>query len=98
MIACDIHDYIEITCLYRIRVALTLKNGQVLDGIGTTTKTESMPSELNNPGLKRELLCFMLTHTPSGTMGRDESVEVDLMDILSMEALEENRHFSRIEF
>ena len=31
-VSCDLHDYIEIACMYGYRVKLTLKDRQVLDG------------------------------------------------------------------
>lgn len=29
---CQLHDYIEIACMYRYQVRLTLKNGQIIEG------------------------------------------------------------------
>lgn len=31
-IACDLHDYLEIACLYQYRVKLELKDNRVLEG------------------------------------------------------------------
>ncbi len=33
MISCDLHDYIEIACMYRMPVELTLLNGDAISGI-----------------------------------------------------------------
>ena len=33
MISCDQHDYVEIACLYRYRVKLTLECGEAVEGI-----------------------------------------------------------------
>jgi Rho-binding antiterminator len=32
-IACDLHDYLEIACLYHYRVRLTLKDKQLIEGV-----------------------------------------------------------------
>ena len=32
IINCELHDYLEIACLYHYRVKLTLKNQQVIEG------------------------------------------------------------------
>lgn len=31
-IACDLHDYLEVACLYGYRLKLTLKDSQVIEG------------------------------------------------------------------
>lgn len=38
-IACDLHDYLEIACLYGYRVKLTLKDGRVVEGKAVDTVT-----------------------------------------------------------
>ena len=39
MISCSEYDYIEIVCLYRYRVRLTMKTGEIIDGIALDTKS-----------------------------------------------------------
>lgn len=38
-ISCELHDYIEIACLYNYRVKLTLKNHQIIEGKAVDLKT-----------------------------------------------------------
>lgn len=38
-IACELHDHLEIACLYRYQVRVHLNNGEIHEGIATTTKT-----------------------------------------------------------
>lgn len=38
MISCDQHDYIEIVCTYRYPLKLTLKSGEVIQGIALDTQ------------------------------------------------------------
>jgi len=38
-IPCALHDYIEIACLYRYLVKLSLADGTILEGIALTTET-----------------------------------------------------------
>ena len=37
MIACEIHDYVEIACTYRINVSLGFKSGEEITGIAKDT-------------------------------------------------------------
>ena len=37
MLSCDLHDYIEIACLYQYPVRITLKSGVVLEGKAADT-------------------------------------------------------------
>jgi Rho-binding antiterminator len=37
MISCDHHDYIEIACTYRYPIKLTMKSGNVIQGIALNT-------------------------------------------------------------
>ncbi len=37
MISCQLHDYIEIVCLYRYPVKLILKNGSIIEGVALDT-------------------------------------------------------------
>lgn len=37
MLSCDLHDYIEIACLYRIEVELTLRDGRSICGTAMDT-------------------------------------------------------------
>lgn len=38
MLSCDLHDYIEIVCLYQYPLKLTLSSGAVLTGTARTTQ------------------------------------------------------------
>lgn len=38
MISCDQHDYVEIACMYRYKVKLTLKSGEEITGIALDTR------------------------------------------------------------
>lgn len=37
MISCNQHDYIEIVCMYRYPVKLTLKSGEIIQGVAVDT-------------------------------------------------------------
>lgn len=37
MLKCDLHDYVEIVCLYHYPLKLTLSSGEVLSGTAQTT-------------------------------------------------------------
>ncbi|WP_375056841.1 Rho-binding antiterminator [Zobellella sp. DQSA1] len=41
MMSCDQHDYLEVACLYRYRVRLTLTSGERLTGIAFDTRRDA---------------------------------------------------------
>ncbi|WP_445401775.1 Rho-binding antiterminator [Zobellella sp. An-6] len=45
MMSCDQHDYLEIACLYRYRVRLTLASGERLTGIALDTRRDAQRQE-----------------------------------------------------
>ena len=44
-ISCELHDFIEIACLYGYRVRLVLKDGSVLEGKALDTETSGEKRE-----------------------------------------------------
>ena len=45
MLNCDLHDYIEIVCLYHYPLKLTLSSGAVLTGTALTTRYNNQRQE-----------------------------------------------------
>ena len=45
MLKCDMHDYIEIVCLYHYPLKLTLSSGSVLSGTALTTRYNQQRQE-----------------------------------------------------
>lgn len=45
MLSCDLHDYIEIVCLYQYPLKLTLNSGAVLTGVACTTQYNDQRQE-----------------------------------------------------
>lgn len=45
MLKCDLHDYIEIVCLYHYPLKLTLNSGAVLSGTALTTRCNQQRQE-----------------------------------------------------
>lgn len=45
MISCAHHDYVEIACLYRMPVILTLRSGEVVRGIALDTARDGNGAE-----------------------------------------------------
>ena len=45
MLNCDLHDYIEIVCLYHYPLKLTLNSGAVLSGTALTTRYNQQRQE-----------------------------------------------------
>jgi len=41
MISCANHDYVEIACLYRLSLSITLKNAKQIKGQAKTTLTDN---------------------------------------------------------
>lgn len=81
-IDCNLHDYIEVACLYKIEVILTLTNGNKLLGIPMTTRSIKVGGEFlefNEKALNR--------HTT-----------INLLSIKSMKAISPNVHFDEVLF
>lgn len=45
MISCNQHDYIEIVCMYRYPVKLTLKSGEIIEGAAVDTVRDAQREE-----------------------------------------------------
>lgn len=45
IIKCDLHDYLEIACLFKVEVELTLKDATKITGIPITTTIDSERNE-----------------------------------------------------
>jgi len=56
-LSCDLHDYIEIACMYRYSVKLTLKDHQVLEGnaVDTLTSTDKREYLVIDNGKKQNI-------------------------------------------
>ncbi|MEC4750615.1 Rho-binding antiterminator [Methylomicrobium sp. Wu6] len=73
LIACELHDYLEIACMYGYRVKLELKDGQSLEGnaIDLITTTEKREFLLLDDGQKQLIeltqLIKMTTLTPNAS-------------------------------
>ena len=86
-IDCHLHDYIEIACLYKLEVLITLINGQQLIGMPITTKVVKQSGEF---------LSFKESDT-----ARQNSLHllsINLLSIKSMKASSKNLYFDSISF
>ncbi len=45
MISCNQHDYIEIVCMYHYPIKLTLKSGDIIEGIALDTQRNDQRDE-----------------------------------------------------
>lgn len=45
MISCNQHDYIEIVCMYRYPIKLTLKSGEIMQGVAVDTQRNEKRAE-----------------------------------------------------
>lgn len=87
VLKCDLHDYLEIACMYRISVEIETVDDQSLIGIPQTTKV----------GAERvEQLVFLATTNESNSS--DELLDIPVLSIATMTALTENPHFDKISF
>ncbi|WP_305907153.1 Rho-binding antiterminator [Methylomarinum sp. Ch1-1] len=57
LISCQLHDYIEIACMYHYRIRLTLKNREVIEGRALDTCVDADKREylLLDDGEKRQV-------------------------------------------
>lgn len=66
-IACDLHDYIEIACLYGYQVRLTLKDKRIVEGRALNIVTEE----------KREFL--LLDQNSIGKIALDQLAKLQVL-------------------
>lgn len=69
-ISCDLHDYIEVACMYGYRVRLILKDQTIVEGKAKDILTDTE---------KRE---FLLLETSSGSQ-QVELISLDKMEVLT---------------
>ena len=81
-IACELHDYIEIACVYRYPVLLVLDSGEEVKGIATDTSTKKD---------KTEYLVLLDEESK-------EKIEIELTKLVKMNPLIKNPHFNEVNF
>ena len=81
-IACELHDYIEIACMYRYPVLLILDSGEEIKGIATDTSTKKDKTEY-----------LVLLDEKS-----KEKIEIELTKLIKMKSLIKNPHFNEVNF
>ncbi|MCL1147921.1 Rho-binding antiterminator [Shewanella sp. 10N.261.52.F9] len=86
MISCNQYDYIEIVCLYRYPIKLTLKNNQTIEGIALDTARNQYKQE-----------CIKLNQQQGNLEGAIPTLVI-LDEISSMQVCIDNPHFTYIEF
>lgn len=79
---CNLHDYIEIACLYKIEVILTLTDGNKLLGTPITTRSVKEVGEFLEFNEKVLNRCNT----------------INLLSINSMKAISPNLHFDEVSF
>ena len=64
-ISCELHDFIEVACMYGYQVQLTLKDGQVLEGkaVDIMTSKEKREYLIINNGQEQQVELTQLTKT-----------------------------------
>ena len=84
---CDLHDYLELACMYRYLVRVTLKNGVCYTGIAIDIRT------LKDNSTKTEVL-MLENHQ------RDVNFDgtVSTHQLQKLEVLTENAKFSEVMF
>lgn len=84
MLSCDLHDYIEIACMYRLPLELELRDGQCVSGTAIDTCRNAEKQE-----------CIQLAVTEEE--GR-QRILVVLDELRTMRALVKNPHFDVVKF
>lgn len=84
ILSCDLHDYLEIACLYQYQVTLVLATGDELMGTPKTTTIKQ------HDGVKYEVLVFCCDN--------GETIDVDLLMLRSMHVHTPQAKFTDINF
>lgn len=81
-LACDLHDYIEIVCMFHYEVLLTLKDGQAVKGRASTTVRDAQSRE-----------CIRLVDCEKSC-----PLDVALAHLAHLQVLTPNARFSEVTF
>mgnify|MGYP000474676832 CR=1 FL=1 len=87
MISCSQYDYIEIVCLYKYPVQLTLTSGDMVLGKALDTQRNSDAQE-----------CILLLTEQRKELSEQEKVLIVLDDIRQLKVTIANPHFTTINF
>jgi len=79
---CELHDYIEIACTFRLPIVLSLVSGEALQGIAVDTLVKND---------KTEHLMFIQE-------GAEKAIALPMDGLVQMKALIENAHFETVNF
>jgi len=85
MISCDLHDYIEIACMYRLPIELQLKDGVTQQGIAMDIAKNANGEE-----------CLLLSSDQTDSSAESSLVVLD--QIKTMRALVSTPHFDVVNF
>ena len=91
-LSCDLHDYIEIACLYSYALKLTLTDSTVINAVAIDTKTSNKQEFIVVKDVKVE------SGTPEWTDREHSLVEIPLKSLDKIEALSLNAKFGVIKF
>ena len=91
-LSCDLHDYIEIACLYSYTLKLTLKDSTIITAVAMNTKTSNKQEFIVVKDVKVE------SGKPEWTDNEHSLVEIPLKSLDKIEALSLNAKFGVIKF
>ena len=82
LLKCDLHDYLEIACLYSIEIKLTLQNNVSLIGTPLTT------------GINKKVGEYLVLRSNN----KENTSSIPLVSLQTMQAMSANVHFDKIKF
>ncbi|MDG1904558.1 MAG: Rho-binding antiterminator [Arenicella sp.] len=91
-LSCDLHDYIEIACLYSYALKLTLTDSTVINAVAIDTKMSNKQEFIVVKDVKVE------SGKPEWTDNEHSLVEIPLKSLDKIEALSLNAKFGVIKF
>jgi len=74
VISCELHDFVEVACMYGYRLKLTLKDNQIIEGKAI---------DIENSAEKRE--CLVISHDDN-TRQHIDLTELTKMEVLTPNA------------
>lgn len=85
ILQCDLHDYLEIACMFHYRVELILDTGEVISGVANDTKINEC---------KQELLELQGTTEA----GQEMSLSIPVLSLRKLTVLTEGARFKEVTF
>ena len=98
ILSCDLHDYLEIACMYSMPITLTLKDGTEHIGVATTIKSNRTLGEYLVFSVAKHIGDMNNKEKTVATNVQQDPLLIPVLSLYSMQAMQTNPHFEKVTF